>query len=62
MPNIVLDSRQLCDLDLLLNGSFAPVHTFMNEKDYHSVLENMHLTSGELFPLPITLCSTVMFQ
>ena len=32
MSNIVLDSRQLCDLDLLLNGSFAPVYTFMNEK------------------------------
>jgi sulfate adenylyltransferase len=57
MTNIILDPRQLCDLDLLLNGSFAPVHTFMNEKDYHSVLENMHLTSGEVFPLPITLCT-----
>ena len=58
MKNIVLDSREICDLDLLLNGSFSPVYTFMNENDYHSVLENMRLTNGKLFPMPITLCST----
>ena len=58
MKNIILDSREICDLDLLLNGSFSPVYTFMNENDYHSVLENMRLTNGKLFPMPITLCST----
>ena len=55
MQSITLDSRQLCDLDLLLNGSFHPVNSFMNSKDYHSVLENMHLSNGALFPLPIIL-------
>ena len=52
---LVLDSRDLCDIDLLLNGSFEPVSTYMGELDYHSVLSDMRLTNGKIFPLPITL-------
>ena len=27
--------RQLCDLELILNGGFSPLEGFMNEADYN---------------------------
>ena len=51
----VLTDRQLCDCEMILNKSFAPLDRFMTKKDYESVLKNMRLSSGELFPLPIML-------
>lgn len=56
---LVLDSRDLCDIDLLLNGSFDPVNSYMGEADYHSVLTDMRLTNGKVFPLPITLSTSM---
>jgi sulfate adenylyltransferase len=55
IQDIVLNNRQLCDLEMILNGGFYPLNGFMNEQDYHSVLENLHLTTGDLWPIPITL-------
>ncbi len=54
-PSIVLSDRQLCDLELLLNGAFSPLSGFMNQSDYESVVENMRLSCGTLWPMPITL-------
>ena len=51
----ILTDRQLCDCELILDGSFSPLDRFMTESDYDSVLENMRLSSGELFSLPIVL-------
>jgi sulfate adenylyltransferase len=53
--SIVLDKRQLCDLELILNGGFYPLKGFMSEKDFNNVLENMRLSTGELWPMPIVL-------
>lgn len=50
-----LDRRQLCDLEMILDGSFYPLRGFMSESDYYSVLNNMTLADGSLFPLPICL-------
>tara|TARA_Y100000996_G_scaffold20365_1_gene14981 strand:- start:207 stop:1844 length:1638 start_codon:yes stop_codon:yes gene_type:complete len=55
LKNLVLNERQICDLELLLNGAFKPLKSFMNKKDYYSVLNDMRLSSGELWPIPITL-------
>ena len=52
---IVLSNRQLCDLEMILNGGFAPLKGFLNKEDYFSVLNTMHLSTGELWPMPITL-------
>lgn len=35
LPAVVLNDRQLCDLELILNGGFSPLEGFMNEKDYN---------------------------
>ena len=50
-----LTPRQLCDIELLLNGAFSPLDGFLSQDDYHSVLEQMRLTSGILWPIPIML-------
>lgn len=55
LPTIQLSNRSVCDLELLATGAFSPVDRFMSEADYSSVLENMRLADGTLFPIPITL-------
>ncbi|KAF2209482.1 hypothetical protein CERZMDRAFT_113831 [Cercospora zeae-maydis SCOH1-5] len=55
LPAIVLYERQLCDLELILNGGFSPLEGFMSEKDYNGVVENNRLADGNLFSIPINL-------
>lgn len=50
-----LSDRQLCDLELLLNGGFSPLTGFMCRNDYESVSRSMRLEDGTLWPMPITL-------
>jgi len=50
-----LTPRQLCDLELILNGGFSPLQGFMKQNDYEGVCENMRLADGTLWPLPVTL-------
>jgi sulfate adenylyltransferase len=57
-----LNARQLCDLELILNGGFSPLKGFLSEKDYNSVLKDMRLTSGCIWPMPITLDVTENFS
>lgn len=50
-----LSPRQICDLELLMNGAFNPLKGFLSEQDYNGVLDNMRLADGSLWPMPITL-------
>jgi sulfate adenylyltransferase len=54
-PAWILTKRQLCDVELLLNGAFSPLTGFLIEDDYNLVLETMRLKQGTLWPIPITL-------
>ncbi len=55
LPSWDLTMRQLCDLELLLNGAFSPLDGFLGEADYDRVLADMRLASGVFWPIPITL-------
>jgi sulfate adenylyltransferase len=54
-PSWDLTERQVCDLELLVNGGFSPLRGFLNEDDYQSVCSQMRLVDGTLWPMPITL-------
>ncbi len=50
-----LTPRQLCDIELLLNGAFSPLEGFLSQADYDGVVKEMRLGDGTLWPMPITL-------
>ena len=54
---IRISSRALNDLALLATGAYAPVARFMTCDEAQSVVDDLALTSGEVFPIPILLQS-----
>lgn len=54
-PSWTLTGRQICDLELLMNGGFSPLTGFMTRKDYESVCADMRLADGLLWPIPVVL-------
>lgn len=55
LRTVQLTPRQLCDTELLLNGGFSPLRGFLNQNDYDGVVEEMRLSDGTLWPIPIVL-------
>jgi len=55
LPSWDLTPRQICDLELLMNGGFHPLKGFLSRADYESVCADMRLADGSLWPMPITL-------
>ena len=55
LPAVQISERSMCDLELLVTGGFSPLDQFMSSADYASVLQDMRLADGTLFPIPITL-------
>ena len=60
-PSWDLTYRQLCDLELLLNGAFSPLEGFLSQADYQRVLSDLRLSNGILWPMPVTLDVTAAF-
>src|SRR5436190_5030564 len=52
-----LTARQASDFELLANGGFVPLRGFMGADDWRSSCESMRLTTGEYWPIPITLAT-----
>jgi sulfate adenylyltransferase len=50
-----LTPRQICDIELLLNGAFSPLEGFLGRADYDRCVKEMRLADGTLWPIPITL-------
>jgi len=55
LPSWDLTPRQICDLELLMNGGFHPLKGFQSEADYNGTVENMRTADGTLWPIPVTL-------
>jgi sulfate adenylyltransferase len=55
LPSLQLSARAECDLELLAVGAFSPLECFMGQEDHQRVLDEMRLTNGHIFPIPVTL-------
>ena len=55
LPSWDLTARQLCDLELLMNGGFNPLKGFLSQADYDGVVKDMRLADRSLWPMPINL-------
>ena len=55
LSSLTLSGRQLCDLELLMNGAFSPLSGFMTNPEYESVIDRMRLQDGTVWPIPVCL-------
>lgn len=55
LPRITLDARAQSDLEMIAIGGFSPLKGFMEQKDYELVVEEMHLSNGLPWAVPVTL-------
>lgn len=53
--SITLNKRQLCDLEMLINGALSPLTGYMDKETYNSVIQTGRLTDNLLWPIPIVL-------
>ena len=61
-PSLTLNDRQLCDIEMLLNGGFSPLKGFLCQVDYDSVVAGNRLSDNTVWPIPITLDVTEEFS
>jgi sulfate adenylyltransferase len=55
LPAVPLSLRAQYDLEMLAVGAFSPLDRFMGPADYETVLAEMRLQDGTLFPIPLAL-------
>jgi ATP sulfurylase len=55
LKKVSLTATAASDLELIAVGAFSPLKGFMARADYESVVEDMRLSSGLLWTMPITL-------
>lgn len=55
LPSISISTWAISDLELIGVGAFSPLTGFLNEEDYHSVVQRMRLANGTVWSIPITL-------
>ncbi len=55
LPRVQLDQRAESDLVMIAIGGFSPLKGFMDQADYETVVEDMRLTNGLPWSLPVTL-------
>ncbi|MDQ3701960.1 MAG: sulfate adenylyltransferase [Chloroflexota bacterium] len=55
LPQLTVSAREVCDLELLGNGALSPLEGFLGQADYRTVVRDLRLTNGLLWPVPVVL-------
>jgi len=55
MKKIQLNSREMSDLDMIAVGAMSPLEGFMCKVDYDNVVDNMRLSDGLPWTIPIVI-------
>jgi sulfate adenylyltransferase len=55
LPKVAIGNRELSDLEMMAVGALSPLTGFQGEKDYWSVIDEMHLSNGLPWTIPVTL-------
>ncbi|OGP29704.1 MAG: sulfate adenylyltransferase [Deltaproteobacteria bacterium GWC2_42_11] len=58
LKKVILNDREVSDIEMIAIGAFSPLDGFMKRDDYHSVMDNMKLSNGLPWTIPITLSVT----
>jgi sulfate adenylyltransferase len=53
--SVDLGPRQLCDLELLINGAYSPLDGYLGAADHQAVCSQMRLSNGVFWPIPVVL-------
>lgn len=56
-PQITIPETLLADIEMIAIGGFSPLNGFLNHADYSSVVENLRLANGTVWPIPIVLAT-----
>jgi len=54
-PQVQLTAMAVSDLEMIAVGAFSPLTGFMNKDDYDNVIDNMRLSNGLPWTIPVTL-------
>ena len=57
MPSVMLNGREMCDIEMIATGAMSPLEGFMTEGQYASVLEAMRLPEGLPWTIPVVLAA-----
>jgi pyruvate kinase len=55
LPTVELNRDQQMEIEQLALGTYSPLEGFMGQEDFRSVLADMRLANGTVWPLPIVL-------
>ncbi len=58
LERLTLDDRELSDLEMIGVGALSPLTGFMRRLDYETVVENMRLSDGLVWAMPVTKAVT----
>jgi len=55
LPCIPLSQTNLADLEMIATGAYSPLTGFMRSADYRRVVDEMRLSNGLVWPIPVSL-------
>lgn len=55
LPRLILSQRNLADLECIATGVYSPLDGFVDENDYHTIINDMRLSNGLAWSIPVTL-------